>query len=219
MSAKRNAAIVVTFLLISAVWMSFAPATFAHCDTLSGPVVTDAKAALEKEDLTPVLKWVKPADEKDIHNAFEKTLAVRSKGDEAKELADMYFFETLVRIHRAGEGAHYTGLKNTPVEPIIAEADEALESGSADELTKAITGHAAEGIRARFEKALETKKHAGESVEAGREYVEAYVQYTHYIEGLHNSIAGPADHHGEAQGTVDHHSEPQIPVDHGEAHH
>jgi hypothetical protein len=42
---------------------------------------------------------------------FTKTLAVRKQSKEAKELADMYFFETLVRIHCAGEGAPYTGLK------------------------------------------------------------------------------------------------------------
>jgi hypothetical protein len=29
----------------------------AHCDTLDGPVVMTAKAALEKGDVTPVLKW------------------------------------------------------------------------------------------------------------------------------------------------------------------
>jgi hypothetical protein len=83
----------------------------AHCDTLDGPVVQTARTALEKGDITPLLKWVRVEDEKEIKDAFEKTLAVRRKGAEAKELADMYFFETLVRIHRAGEGAPYTGLK------------------------------------------------------------------------------------------------------------
>ena len=34
-----------------------------------------------------------------------------------------------------------------------------------------------------------------ESVDAGREYVEAYVEYVHYVEGLHNAVAGKGGHH------------------------
>jgi len=91
-------------------WLLAQSVASAHCDTLDGPVVTEGKTALEKGDVTPVLKWVKKEYESEIRTAFEKTLVVRSKGLEASELADMYFFETLVRLHRAGEGAPYTGL-------------------------------------------------------------------------------------------------------------
>lgn len=158
----------------------------AHCDTLAGPVVMTAKIALEKGDVTPVLKWVKKEYETEIREAFKKTLIVRGKSKEAKELADMYFFETLVRLHRAGEGAPYTGLKiGEAVEPIIADADKALESGSVDNLVKLVTNAAATGIRKRFAHIKETKKHAEESVEAGRKFVEAYVEFTHYVERLH----------------------------------
>ena len=87
------------------------PFVFAHCDTLDGPVVKTARAALEKGDVTPILKWVKKENEAEIRDLFKKTLSVRSKGKEAQELADMYFLETLVRVHRAGEGEPYTGLK------------------------------------------------------------------------------------------------------------
>jgi hypothetical protein len=171
----------------------------AHCDTLSGPVVMTAKMALEKGDVTPVLKWVKKEHEGEIREAFKKTLAVRSKGPEAKELADMYFFETLVRLHRAGEGAPYTGLKpGEAVEPIIAEADKALESGSDDNPVKKVSDALASGIRDRFAYARETKKHADESVEAGREFVEAYVEFTHYVERLYlDATAIPV--HGESE--------------------
>jgi hypothetical protein len=174
----------------------------AHCDTLAGPVVITAKAALEKGDVTPVLKWVKKENEKEIREAFAKTLAVRKQGKEAKELADMYFFETLVRIHRAGEGAPYTGLKPAEaIEPIIAESDKALESGSVDDLVKNVTDIVAKGIRDKFAYAKETKKHADESVEAGREYVEAYVMFTHYVERLYNDAAAKVEHHGEMKET------------------
>ena len=170
----------------------------SHCDTLEGPVVKTAKMALEKGDVTPILKWVKKGNEGEIKEAFKKTLAVRKQGKEAQELADMYFFETLVRIHRAGEGAPYTGLKpGEAIEPIIAESDKALESGSVENLVKDVKDAAAKGIQDKFAHAKETKKHADESIEAGREYVEAYVVFTHYVERLYNDATAKVEHHGE----------------------
>lgn len=181
----------------------------AHCDTLDGPVVTTAKAALDKGDVTPVLKWVKPEYESEVREAFSKTLAVRAKGPEAKKLADMYFFETLVRIHRAGEGAPYTGLKpaGTDLGPVVAEADRALETGESEGLVKLVTGEAADGIRERFRHAFEKKKHADESVKAGREFVEAYVEFVHYVERLQNDAAASVGHLGESKevGAEGHH--------------
>ena len=100
--------LVVTF--VGALVIAAVPAR-AHCDTEDGPVVSDAKAALTSGDVTPVLKWVRPADEPEIRTAFATTLAVRGNGDASRKLADRWFFETLVRVHRAGEGAPYTGLK------------------------------------------------------------------------------------------------------------
>jgi hypothetical protein len=176
----------------------FLPFVFVHCDTLDGPVVKTARAALEKGDVTPVLKWVKKEDEKEVADLFRKTLTARGQGKEARELADMYFLETLVRLHRAGEGEPYTGLKPAGmVEPAVLEADRALENGSAEKLVKLITEAASKGIRERFKRARETKKHGDESVEAGREFVEAYVQFTHYVERLHiDSVTVPEHHHG-----------------------
>lgn len=169
----------------------------AHCDTMDGPVVNTARMALEKGDVTPVLKWVRKKDENEIKEQFQKTLATRKQGKEAKDLADMYFFETLVRIHRAGEGAPYTGLKTEPVEPIIQAADKALDTGSADQLVKQVTEAMAAGIRERFNRVKEAKKHADESIEKGREFVEAYVIFTHYVERLHMDAAAGGEHHGE----------------------
>jgi len=171
----------------------------AHCDTLSGPVVADARLALEAGDITPVLKWVSQENENEIRSAFERTLAVRALGPEAQELADMYFFETLVRLHRAGEGAPYTGLKpaGTDLGPAVSGADLSLETGSVDDLVALIAGDVETGIRERFERAWEARQHADESVEAGREYVEAYVQFVHFVENLHVMAEGGAAH-GEA---------------------
>jgi hypothetical protein len=170
----------------------------AHCDTLDGPVVADARTALAQGNVAPVLKWVSPAGEKEIRTAFAKTTAVRKLSPEAETLADLYFFEALVRIHRVGEGAPYTGLKaDGTVEPVIAKADQALEQGAVDGLVKAILTHTEEGIRKRFNHALETKKHADESIAAGREYVEAYVTFVHYVEGI-AQVVHAAPHHAEA---------------------
>lgn len=166
----------------------------AHCDTFSGPIIPEAQAALEKGDLTPVLKWVQTEDEAEIRSAFAKALAVRSKGKDAKELADRYFLETLVRVHRTSEGAPYSGIKDEAVDPVIAMAEKTLTSGSADKMIAMISSHMAEAIREKFEHALETRKRKDNSVEAGREFVAAYVTYMHYVEGIHAAIAASESH-------------------------
>ena len=170
----------------------------AHCDSLDGPVLLEAKAALAKGDVTPLLKWVRKDHEAEIRNVFTQVAAVRKKGRDASELADRFFFETLVRIHRAGEGAPYTGLKPAgTTAPAVAAADEALAAGSADALSAKIGNAVREGIRKRFAEVAEKKKHANDSVEARRDYVAAYVEYVHFIEGIHTMVAHGAAHaHG-----------------------
>jgi hypothetical protein len=166
----------------------------AHCDTMDGPVVTAAKLALKTGDVTPVLKWVRKTDEPEIRGAFVRTLNVRSLSPEAREMADNYFFETLVRVHRAGEGEPYTGLKpaGTEVEPGVAAADKALKVGSADALVKQVTAEVASGIQQRFAHAQEASKGAELGVDAGRQYVAAYVEFIHYVENVHQTVTGAA---------------------------
>jgi hypothetical protein len=200
----RNKAQLKLVLIFLPTCLILASLVYAHCDTLNGPVVKDAEAALEKGDVTPVLKWVKKEAEPEIRAAFNTALAERAKGKEAKEKADMKFFETLVRIHRTGEGASFTGLKPAgDVEPIVAEADKALETGSVDTLTTEMSKHLTNEIKERFDRAFEKRKHKDESVEAGREYVDAYVEYVHYVEGTHKAIAGKGAHHHEEVGEGD----------------
>jgi len=201
MKVKSNFPKGLLIIVMLAMTFKLTPGTvYAHCDTLDGPVISDAKVALEKGDVTPVLKWVNRKYEAEIRSAFNKTLAVRAKGAEAKELADMYFFETLVRIHRAGEGAPYTGLKPAgAVEPVVTLADKAIEAGKVDDLAGKISGLVSQGIRERFNQLMEKKKYMNKSVEAGREYVEAYVSFVHYLERLHNEAEGKITHHGEPE--------------------
>ena len=191
---------IMSGILVAGISVLLAGSALAHCDTVNGPIIPEAKAALNSGDVTPVLKWVKKENEAEIRAAFAKAVAVRAKGPEARELADQYFLETLVRLHRAGEGAPYSGIKDEPVAPIVALADKSLADGSADEMVKRMSDHMAEGVKEKFNKALEARKLKDKSVEAGREYVEAYVAYTHYIEGIHAAIksAGGHQHAGAA---------------------
>lgn len=164
----------------------------AHCDTLSGPVVAAAKAALEQNDVTPLLKWVKPTEEAELRNAFRRTATVRRLSAEARELADRFFFETTVRLHRLGEGEPYTGIRDADPEPALEMADKALATGAIDGVIKLLTEHAAAGIRDRFTVASAARKHADENVAAGRQYVAAYVEFIHYVEQVHAAVAGEA---------------------------
>ncbi len=197
MKTNRSALRAVLAAALLTAGFAVPPRALGHCDTMDGPVVRDARTALEHKDVTPVLKWIQKDDELQIKTAFDLTLAVRAKGPEVRQLADQFFFETLVRVHRAGEGAPFTGLKpaGTPLEPAIREADSALESGSAERVVKLVTEAAAAGIRQRFAEVQEKQRHADHSVAAGREFVAAYVKYVHYVEGLHQSTQSGAAHH------------------------
>jgi hypothetical protein len=136
---------------------------------------------------------VSPADEPEIRKVFAQTLRVRRLGTEARELADIHFFETLVRIHRAGEGAPYTGLKppGAGVEPAIAAADEALRSGDVEALAKLLADEVARGLRERFRQVRALARYEPHDVAAGRRFVAAYVAFIHYAEAVHAS-AGSA---------------------------
>ncbi len=197
MRTKWTVGTLAASVILAGILVFLAKTAFAHCDTTSGPVISEAKVALEKNDVTPILKWVKKDNEAEIKAAFMKAVAVRAKGPEAKELADQYFLETLVRLHRTGEGAPYSGIKDEQVEPIVAMAEKALTDGSADEMIKKISSHMAAAINEKFTKVIEAKKDKDKSIDAGREFVEAYVIYMHYIEGIHNAIMSAGAHHAE----------------------
>jgi hypothetical protein len=185
-----------TFIFTTVILMLAAPRVAqAHCDTLHGPVVQAARQALAQGDVTPVLKWVKPEKEAEIRSAFGRTLAVRKQSKDAAEFADMYFFETVVRVHREGEGEPYTGLKpGEAVDPGIEVADKALEAGSDDQLVRELNLRIADGINDRFRRVIKTKQHMNDSVEAGREYVESYVDFIHYSERLFADVQSAGAH-------------------------
>jgi hypothetical protein len=172
----------------SALALAWTTPVSAHCDTLDGPVVGAARKALDSGNVNLVLVWVQKKDEADIRKHFDKTVAVRKTGGPAKELADLYFFETLVRIHRAGEGAGYTGLKPAgKIEPPIAAADKALESGKLQEVAHVISKRTELGLHRSFEDMMKKKKYNPNDVAAGRAFSSAYVEFTHYVERLYDA--------------------------------
>ena len=163
----------------------------AHCDTMDGPVIGDAKKAIEKNNVNYVLKWVLPDNENEIKAAFALIMKVRTLSPEALELSDKYFFETLVRIHRNGEGVPFTGVKpsGTPIDENIKAADKSIELGNLTPLEKLVPKENLAELKKRFERVMSLMNFDVNDVKAGREYIEAYVQFFHYAEGEKESHA------------------------------
>ncbi|HOI16198.1 MAG TPA: DUF6448 family protein [Geobacteraceae bacterium] len=184
-------------IAIIAFMLSGSATALAHCDTMDGPIIKSAQEALETGKSELVLMWIQKKDEPELMQAFQKAREVRKLNPAARDLADRYFLETFVRLHRAGEGAPYTGIKpaGTEVDPSVKQADKALETGSPEELLKFMSSAVVKGVREQYERASELRKHAGHSVEAGRDYAAAYVTYVHYVERLYN-MAMPKGAHG-----------------------
>lgn len=169
----------------------------AHCDSMDGPVVEAARRALGTNTVELALVWVQPEGADEMQDAFHRTMEVRAAGGEARALADRWFFETLVRVHRMGEGEPYTGLKPAGAEipEGIVRADHALEEGSVDELATGIANHSAETLREKFVRVEELSDYDATDVAAGRTYVRAYTEYMHFVEALHALLTGETEPH------------------------
>jgi hypothetical protein len=184
-----------SIFIIGLTFLALVTNLHAHCDSLDGPVIKDAERALSTKNVTPILKWVAVKDEDQIRQVFEMTLGIRGQNEAVRTIADNYFFETLVRIHRASEGEGFTGLKPLgSVEPPIAATDHALKEGNIDPLADKIATTVHEVIKKRFNDAYEKKKVAEASVAQGRLYVESYVQLTHLVEQIHHLVSHGASH-------------------------
>jgi hypothetical protein len=169
----------------------------AHCDGLDGPVVQAASRAIATGNPNFALIWVQPKDEPEIRAAFVETMAVRVHGPRAQRLADRAFFETLVRLHRAGEGAPYEGLKpaGRDLGPAIPAADRAVASGSVAGLEELLARALRQGLEARYEKLRAAGAFDPDDLAAGRAYVAAYVEFIHYAERLYGAAVQDAPGH------------------------
>lgn len=172
-----------------------------HCDSMDGPVVLAAKRALDAHDPKLALPYVKADRESEVLTAFERAMTARDGSRAGNELADLYFYETVVRVHRAGEGAPYTGLKPAGLGfgPVVPVAERAIESGSPDELVQVLTEKVRHEVLERFGRAMALKPHADAGVASAREYVEAMLGLEVWSHKLYAcASAGPHEDHGEA---------------------
>jgi hypothetical protein len=159
-----------------------------------------AKKALETGNVKFILPYVPKESEGEVIAAFSKVLPLHQQPDGAHEIADMFFFETVVRLHRAGEGAPYTGLKPAGLDegPVIPIAEKAIETGSVEELKETLVHIIADEVEKRFEHMQHMKQHAEESVEDAREYVESMLGLQVWSHKVYlTSIAGAHEKEGE----------------------
>ncbi|HPD76631.1 MAG TPA: DUF6448 family protein [Methanoregulaceae archaeon] len=173
-----------------------------HCDTRDGPVVKAAKRALETGNLNHVLIWIPEESEKELKEVFARTLRARKAGKDAQEVADDWFFETAIRLHRAGEGAPYTGMKPAGLSegPVVPKAEKAIGTGDPRETIGFILRTVEEDLSRRFHHVMEKKKFDVDDVAAGREYIAAFIGWVVYSHHLYMGIAGGDGHGGHAAG-------------------
>jgi len=171
-----------------------------HCDTLDGPVVKAAQKALEKGNVNYILPWVPKKAEGELKKAFEKTLRARKLGKDAMELADYWFYETAVRLHREGEGAPYTGLKPAGLDwgPVVPKAERAIKKGDPKAVVDFMNRTVEKELQRRFKHAMAKKDYDVNDMPAAREYVQAELGFVLYSHGLYTSITG-AGEHGEGE--------------------
>lgn len=161
----------------------------AHCDSYDGPVIKDAAKALETNNVKLVLKWVGESQEKEITSLFDKTYSLRNGDKEVYAIVEKHFFETLVRLHRETEGAPYTGLKEAgTMKEINRLTDEVIASHQVDNLVSSLNKHIESVVKEKYQKVAELDKAKDQSIEKGREFVKAYVDYTHTLEAIHDII-------------------------------
>lgn len=168
---------------------------FAHCDSYDGPVINDALKALNQNNVELVLKWIEPQQEKEIISLFDKTYRLKNGDQEVYAIVEKHFLETLVRLHRETEGADFTGLKPAgSMTPWVEMADNSIAEDDVEKVVTTVTHHFEEILRERYTKVAELYKTKDKSVEQGREYVHAYVQYTHTLEHLEELLNSPISH-------------------------
>ena len=183
-----------TLLLMAFMFFAALPAS-AHCDSFDGPVIKDALTALKQNNVELVLKWVEPQHEKEITDKFNQTLRLKGKNKEINDVLETSFLETLVRLHREGEGAPYTGLKpEGSTTKLVQMADNSLAKKDVNEVINIVTSHLKEVLQDKYTKAIELSKTKENSVDEGRAYVEAYVEYTHTLEAIEHILHGDFAH-------------------------
>jgi hypothetical protein len=177
----------------------------AHCDSLDGPVAKAVQKALETGNVNLVLVYAPASAEAEIRAAFEKSRKVRGLGRDARALADEAFMETVIRLHRAGEGAPYTGLKPAGIDygPVVRAAEHAVESGDLTTLKAALNEENEHALRERLTHVRELQKAPLEpktaaEVPHSRERVSAELGFITFAENIRQAAHGKgAEHHAD----------------------
>lgn len=202
---KRNLSKIIGFFGLLIAMLLLPQNSFAHCDSYDGPVIQDAFKALESDNVELVYKWISEDQEAEITSLFNKTLKYKNRDKEVYQLLEKHFLETLVRLHREGEGAPYTGLKPAgSTKQIIGLTDIAILEKDLPTLLNKLNKHIGKVIKEKYEKVAALYDVRDESPEKGRAYVAAYVDYTHTIEAIHAPLEHNEASH-PAQRTVHKH--------------
>lgn len=170
-----------------------------HCDAMDGPVVQAAVRALDERDVEIVLPFVDVEGDAEIRRAFEDTVVVRQVGGAARRLADRSFLETVVRVHRAGEGAPYTGLKPAGLDhgPAIPAAERAIETGSPEELSRLLGDALEHQVKSRLDEVMALQAHAGQGLNAARAYTASMLGLQVWANRVYEVLnADPHEEHG-----------------------
>lgn len=174
----------------------FVQSASAHCDTEDGPAVQDGRRALEAGNVNIALKWVHPEGEDEVRASFDAAMANRARGGDGSAATDRQFLEALVRVHRAGEGAGFDGIKPTGAElpPEVEAADACVAAGNLEALRSLISEDRWSELERRFHVMQSKRDFDVDDLDAARDYVGAYVSFYKYAEG-HDGDHHHAGHH------------------------
>ena len=179
-----------------------AQVAYSHCDSLDGPVAKAVEKALSSGNVFPVLAYAPATAEAELRVSFDQARSVRTIGSDARLLADRSFLETAVRLHRAGEGAPFTGIKPAGMGygPVIPAAERAVETGDLSTLKSVLVEALERALQERLAHVRETQKATKEprsatEVPAARERISAELGFITYAESLHQAVlANVAEH-------------------------
>ena len=90
---------------------------------------------------------------------------------------------------------------------IILEVDPPQHSRARNALNKVLSPGVMRGLRERFAEARAARNYPVGNVEAGREYIEKYVPFVHYVERLYQSATTNAPGHEAEADTAAQHEE------------
>lgn len=158
----------------------------SNCDSMGGPVVKAAEMALEMENVNHILPYVNEDDENEIKSAFEKASFVRELNADAADLADYWFFETVVRLHLKGKNEPFHGLKSSKddMSPIMRKAKMAMDEEDLTDLFEFLSAKLETEMRKRFMEVLNSKDCDFNEVDEAREYVNSVIEFVSYVDDV-----------------------------------